>query len=41
MTYQEFVNEYFGTEVDLCDLSEEDDIALSTEYQKWNVQKGE
>lgn len=33
MTFQEFVNEYYGFPVDLLDLSEEDEDFLMSEYE--------
>ena len=44
MTYQEFVNAYFGydgthTSIDVLDLSDEDNDTLSAEYQRYLAQK--
>ena len=39
MTYQEFVNAYFGWEIDVNELSAEDDDMLSVEYQRDLAQK--
>lgn len=33
MTFQEFVNEYYGWEIDLCDISEEDEEMLMNMYE--------
>lgn len=34
MSFQEFVNDYFGWVVDLCDLSDEDLFMLEEMYEK-------
>lgn len=34
MTFQEFVNEYYGCPVDLCDLTEEDEEVLMNMYEE-------
>ena len=39
MTYQEFVNAYFGWEIDVNELSDEDADMLSVEYQRYLAQK--
>ena len=44
MTYEQFVNAYFGYDgtcasVDVLDLSDEDNDMLSAEYQRYLAQK--
>ena len=34
MSFQEFVNSYYGWEIDIMDLTEEDEEALMEEYEK-------
>lgn len=34
MTFQEFVDSYFGWHIDICELSEEDEAMLAEMYAK-------
>ena len=35
MSFQEFVSDYFGWVVDLCDLSDEDEMMFSEMYEEY------
>ena len=34
MTFQEWIDKYYGWHIDLCDLTEEDALTLEEEYEK-------
>lgn len=34
MSFQEFVENYFGFPIDLCDLSDEDEMLLTEMYEE-------